>query len=377
MSVALSSPVTMLGCVQDGISAKPFPWPAGSATGVGSMPGTDPAEAIAVVVGELPDLPHLPELPARGPGADLVGRTAALLVDMPVQTTAGGWRLATRPGRDLGRAAGLMSADLDAAEAAAAGFEGTFKVQLCGPWTLAAALELSRSVQPALADQGAVADLVASLAEGVAAHVASVRRRLPAATVLVQFDEPGLPGVLAGAVPTASGLYRLPAVDGSVAADSLRQVLGAAQAPAVVHCCAPDIPFRCITSAGASAISFDLGLLRGSDEDAFGEAAESGLGMFVGAIPAVPPARTVAGSSGSQAGARQAAAPEAAARETAAAVIGLWRRIGLPLGALTEQVVVTPACGLAGVSRARARSVLTQCQSAARLIPELVEEGVR
>ncbi len=42
---------------------------------------------------------YLPELPARGPGVDLVGRTAALLIDMPVETTPGGWRIAERPGR--------------------------------------------------------------------------------------------------------------------------------------------------------------------------------------------------------------------------------------------------------------------------------------
>ena len=46
------------------------------------MPGTNPAEAMRVIAGELPDFPHLPELPDRGPGADLTGRTAALLVDM-------------------------------------------------------------------------------------------------------------------------------------------------------------------------------------------------------------------------------------------------------------------------------------------------------
>ena len=50
---------------------------AGGSTGVGSMPGTDPHEAAAVVAGEVPDLPHLVELPGRGPGADLVGRTRA------------------------------------------------------------------------------------------------------------------------------------------------------------------------------------------------------------------------------------------------------------------------------------------------------------
>jgi hypothetical protein len=55
--------------------------------------------AARIVAGELPDFPYLPELPARGPGADLAGRTAALLIDMPVETTPGGWRIAERPGR--------------------------------------------------------------------------------------------------------------------------------------------------------------------------------------------------------------------------------------------------------------------------------------
>ena len=77
---------------------------------------------------------------------------------------------------------------------------------MCGPWTLAATIELTRSQNPALADRGAVADLTQSLAEGVAAHVAEVRKRVPGATVLLQLDEPALPAALAGRVPTASGL---------------------------------------------------------------------------------------------------------------------------------------------------------------------------
>ena len=347
---------------------RPFPWPAQSATGVGSMPGTDPVEAIAVVLGELPNLPYLPELPARGPGADLVGRTLALLVDMPAETTARGWRLAERRGRDLGRASGLLEADLDAMEEAGAGYAGAFKIQLAGPWTLAAALELTRSIEPVLADPGAIADLTASLAEGVATHVNAVRNRLPGASILVQLDEPCLPHVLAGSVPSASGLRRLPPVDAPVAANGLRTVLAAAQAPVLVHCCAPDVPLGALASAGANAVSLDLSLLRRRDEDALGEVAEAGLGIAIGAVQPVS----------DPAAASQAArdSGEGAARETAAAVIALWRRIGLPLGTLTEQVVVTPACGLAGASPQRARSVLAQCQSAARLIPELIEEGV-
>jgi len=327
------------------------------------MPGTEPREAIAVVMGELPELPFLPELPARGPGGDMIGRTASLLVDMPVQTTARGWKLAAAPGRDQRRAADLMSFDLDAMQEAAAGYSGTFKIGVCGPWTLAASVELNRSVEPALADAGAVADLAGSLAEGLAAHVSEVRSRLPGATILVQIDEPGLPGVLAGSVPTASGLYRLPAVEESDAADVLGAVLAAASAPSAVHCCAPDIPFGCIRRAGATAVSFDLGVLRRSDEDGFGEAVEAAVGMFVGAIPATAPPR----------GER----PDEDGRIPATAVIDLWQRIGLPVGRITEQVVMTPACGLAGASMAYARAALARCQAAARLIPELIEEGVR
>ena len=159
------------------------------------MPGTNPAEAMRVIAGELPDFPHLPELPDRGPGADLTGRTAALLVDMPVEVTPRGWRLAERPGRDLARARSMLSSDLDVLEEVLDGFRGPVKVQLCGPWTLAATLELPRTMNVAVADPGAVADLTASLAEGAAAFAADVAKRVPGARLVVQFDEPALPAV--------------------------------------------------------------------------------------------------------------------------------------------------------------------------------------
>jgi methionine synthase II (cobalamin-independent) len=341
-----------------------LPWPAGSATGAGSMPGTDPAEACAVIMGELPDFPYLPELPARGPGADMIGRTAALLIDLPVETTAGGWKFAARPGRDQRRADSFLAFDLDAAQQAAEEYAGPYKIQVCGPLTLAARIESPRSLNPALADPGAVADLVASLAEGLARHVAAVRARIPGATVVLQVDEPALPWVLAGRVPTASGLNTVRALDETGAADALRPVLSATTALAVVHCCAENPPFLLMKEAGAGAVSFDLALLQRADLDAVAEIAEAGLGLLIGALPA--DAAAIAGS---------ADRPPRSPRETAAAVVGLWRRMTLDSRLLAAQVVLTPACGLAGLPPPAARLALEHCREAARIAPEMIEEA--
>jgi hypothetical protein len=350
--------------VQDTAADRVFPWPSASATGVGSMPGTDPAEAIRAVLGELPDLPYLPELPARGPGADMIGRTAALLLDLPVETTPGGWKLTARPGQDQRHAAGLMSADLDALQEAADGYTGPVKIQVCGPWTLAASLELSRSQDPALADAGARADLTASLAEGIAAHVAQVRGRIPGAAVLLQLDEPALPAVAAGAIPTASGLNRVPAADPAVISDGLRRVLRATTAFAVVHCCAPDIPFGMIRESGAGAVGFDASLLPRDQEDAVAESVEAGIGILLGALPTTTQTK------------RDSPAPPPSPRQTASAALALWHRMGMPPARFAEQVVITPACGLAAVSPAAARAAVAHCREAAGLVPELVQEGV-
>ena len=341
-----------------------YPWPPASATGVGSLPGTDSLETMRLVFGELPDLPHLAELPARGPGADLTGRTAALLVDLPVELTPSGWRFTVRPGRDLRRAHGFLSADLDALEEAAAGYTGPLKIQACGPWTLAAAIELIRSQDPALADPGAVADLTASLAEGLAIHVAEVRKRVPGARVVVQLDEPGLPAVIAGGVPTASGLNRLPVPELADLETRLGSIISAAAAFTVVHCCALSVPFGMIKGAGADGVGCDLSKLARADEDGLAAAVEAGLAVVAGVIPAAgvpapPPA-------------------EEAARQ----VTALWQRMGWPAardgagpGGAAAQVVLAPACGMAGATPAYARAAMARCREAARLLPELIEEA--
>jgi methionine synthase II (cobalamin-independent) len=251
----------------------------------------------------------------------------------------------------------MLSSDLDALEEVLDGYRGPLKIQLCGPWTLAATLELPYTMNVALADPGAVADLTASLAEGAAAHAAELAKRVPGARLVVQLDEPALPAVLAGLVPTASGLSRLAAVEADTVQERLALVLASLRCYTAVHCCATSVPFGIIRAAGAGAVSFDLGQLRRGEEDGVAESAEAGMGLLLGAVP-------VDG----------AAEGPKAPRETAERVVRLWRRLGLPLATCAEQAVITPACGLAGTTPAQARAVLTRCREAARILPELIEQ---
>ncbi len=323
-----------------------FPWEPGSATGIGSLPGADIREAVRIAFGEVP-LPFLPELPARGPGADLVGRTAGLLVDLPVDLYAARWRVTSRPGRDVRRILDLWERDLDALTEQADGYAGALKVQAAGPWTLAASLQLPVG-GPMLRDRGAVRELTGSLAEGLARHVAELHRRVPGAALLLQLDEPSLPAVLAGQVPTESGFATLRAVEEPDARDALRQVVAATEVPVVVHCCAADVPVSLIREAGAAGVALDLSLV--SSLDPLGEALDAGFGLFAGAFPAV-------------------GAPPPAGR-VAATVTGLWSKLGLPADRLPAQVVVTPACGAADASPADARAGLTTARDAARRLLE-------
>lgn len=333
------------------MTENPWPWAPGAATGIGSLPGTDIAEAQRVVLGELPDLPHLPELPARGPGADLIGRSAGLLVDLPVELYAGRWRVAARPGRDVRRAHDLLERDLDQMTEQAGEYGGPFKVQAAGPFTLAANLDLPIGGRM-LRDPGAVRDLTGSLAEGLRAYVADVRRRLPAATVLLQIDEPSLPAVLAGRVATESGFSAYRPVEASDSIDSLRVVVDAAGAPVIVHCCAPDVPLDVIRSCGATAVALDLDLVEKLDP--LGDALDAGLGLLAGAAPTHPPP--------------DGRAPSSA--QVAERVRQLWGRLGFAPARLAEQVVVTPACGLAGATPEYARAVLAACRDAGRRLRE-------
>jgi Cobalamin-independent synthase, Catalytic domain len=320
-----------------------------TATGVGSWPGTDAeeyAEAVRVVLGEDPDLPYLPELPGRGAAAGMVGRTLAIITDLGFDLQPAGWRLTDTSGVDHRRARSLLAQDLDQLEEQAQDFRGTFKIQVAGPWTLAAAVEKPRG-DKVLADHGARRELAQALAEGVVGHLADVRRRVGAERVVVQVDEPGLPAVLAGQVPTASGFGKHRSVHPPEASEALEWVLGVAGEEPWAHSCAAGVPWALMRGAGARGLSGDLSLLDADDLDAFAEALDAGERVALGVVPSTDPA---------------VAPTEKALVERVARVLDV---LGLDPDAVSDRLVITPTCGLAGASPAWARRATELCRTVA------------
>ena len=322
------------------------------ASGVGSMPGGAVgeeqdnarayAEATRIVLGEV-DLPHVPELPGRGAVANLTGRTLGLVVDLGADLQPAGWRLTDAAGIDQRRARSLLAQDLDTVEEQAQGITGPLKVQVAGPWTLAATVEKPRGDR-VLADHGARYELAQALAAALGEHLADLGRRFPEASLLVQVDEPALPSVLAGQVPTASGFGRHRSVHPPEASALLTEVfaaISAAGATPIAHCCAADVPVDLLRGAGAQGISVDVTALAPSAYDALASALEAGEWALLGVVPSVDPV-------------------SADDREPSTAVHRLFDMLGL---APTERTVVTPTCGLAGASPAWARRALEQARA--------------
>ena len=322
-----------------------------TASGVGAWPGTAPRQAAEVVVGELADaLAHIVELPARGVGADMLGRAGALLVDVAIDTVPRGYRIAARPGAVTRRAVSLLDEDMDALEEAweTAGLRGAgrvVKVQAPGPITLAAGLELANGHR-AITDSGAVRDLAASLAEGVAAHRAALARRLDTA-VVVQFDEPSLPAALAGELTGVTSLSPVVALDEAVAGALLDTCVATAGAEVLVHSCAPGLPWNLLQRSTISAVSVDAGTLRAADLDGVAAFVESGRAVMLGVVAATPPDK------------------RPSAEEVAAAVVAVTDRLGFGRSALRDQIGVTPACGLAEATPQWARIAIGLARRAA------------
>ena len=316
------------------------------ATGVGSMPGEDAAaylRATRTLLDELPDLPHVAELPGRGPTASMTGRALAVVSHLGADLQPAGWRLTDAPGIDHRRARSLLAQDLDVLEEQSEGYTGAFKIQVTGPWTLAATVEKPRG-DKVLSDHGARRELAQALAEGLSEHLADVRRRLPGVDrLVVQVDEPALATVLAGKVPTASGWGRHRTVHPPEASDTLGWVLSTiadAGAEPWVHSCAPGTPLGLLRGAGARGLSVDLAMTTAADHDVLAEALEAGETVVLGVVPALDPAT----------------GPDE--KQVVESVLRWLDMVGLDPATIGGTLAISPTCGLAGASDAWTRRAL-------------------
>lgn len=294
-----------------------------------------------MIVGELPALPYLPELPARGVGADMIGRAGALLVDIAIDTVPRGYRIVARPGSVTRRAASLLGEDVDAFEEAWEKAGGahpgcTVKLQAPGPVTLAASLELGNGHR-AITDPGALRELTASLAEGVAWHRDELARRL-AVPVMVQFDEPLLPAALAGRLAGVTALTPVHPVDEAVFVGLLDDCVARIGGDILLHSCAAELPWNALRRSRIGAVSVDFGTLDDEARDGLAEFIDSGRSVVLGLVPGTAPDHPPTFS------------------ELARAAAAVTDRLGFPRAVLGQRIGLSPACGLAGATEAWARA---------------------
>jgi hypothetical protein len=167
---------------------------------------------------------------------------------------------------------------------------------------------------------------------------------------VLQVDEPSLPAVLSGRLPTASGYGTLRAVDPQVAAAGLRDVLAAAgERRTAVHCCAADLNWPLLRGTGTTALSVDTTLLGPRGWESAAATLESGVALWAGMLPTDGSTTSVPA--------------------TVDALVGRWREVGLPLADL-DAVTVTPTCGLAGLTPEQARGVQQLAADTARALTE-------
>lgn len=310
-------------------------------SGLGSLPGTDFGAALRMTFDKVPDLPYLPELPARGPWAAMIGRGLGLPSGLPAEVSAGEWRLADAAGVDQRRARATWRDDLDQLEEAAEGFVGRFKVAVAGPWTIAASVGVAHSGR-VLADIGARRDLAQAVAEGVGEVLSDLARRLPGAELVLQVDEPSLPAVASGAVPTPGGYFRHRMVDLPELCRALSWITGeparrGLEVSTVLHSCARwdgGWPLGVLLGdaaggAGFDGVSVDLDQLGTADWDALAGAVDAGATVYLGCLPTTGRVRPLG--------------VDAVRRR----VLGALDRIGAP-SHMSERLVLTPSCGLAG-----------------------------
>jgi hypothetical protein len=298
----------------------------GLATGIGSLPGSDAARAVEMVLAETPRLPFVPQLPNRSPRE---GMLAQWLEVLPEVTVAPDGSVVADPGA----AAGAPTVDIDPAShsglvallAAARGREeefGRIKVQMTGPLTLGVALAAAGLPVPLAFERAA------ECAAAWAHHLqATVGARLPGTRMLLFLDEPALVQWARGDDP----------IGRDEAIDVLSSTLARVTCVTGVHVCG-DGDLRIAHAAGPDVLGLTASDALVAESDTLMRHLEADGWIAWGAVPTDRPI----GDS-----------TEGPWRR----LVGLWcelTRRGCDPVRLRTHGLVTPACGLAGHGESQA-----------------------
>lgn len=304
--------------------------PVGLSTSIGSLPHTDPSEAVDFVLQLQPRLPAAPSLPGRDRREGMIAQAARGVAGISLEADGSlmidDARLDPEaPLEDPGFSSESF-VGLRAFLAAAGDRKGPVKVSLTGPVTFGIALRAA-GVDDSLAFRVAAS----AVRQRAAALVDYVGTRVPEAQVVAFLDEPGMGMAMSPDFP----LRPLDAVDLTSSA------LAALEKGAItgLHCCSDTADWRLLMQAGPQILSLPID---GGIEHAAGALAtflERGGWVAWGAVPTDRPIGTT--------------------------VERLWRQLSLlwcelvtqgacdPL-LLRTQAMITPACGLVhhGVTQA-------------------------
>ncbi|NLE98780.1 MAG: hypothetical protein GX596_12470 [Propionibacterium sp.] len=305
-------------------------------TATGSLPGEDFRGSLKAMAEALPELLPLPELPARGVGADMVGRALGLIDGLAFDVQPSGWRLTDHSGAEHRRARSLWRRDLDDAEELLQDFDGVLKVAVAGPWTLSALVERPAG-DKLLADHGARRELAQALHAGVQELGTTLARRLPHVPVQWQLDEPGVVAVRQGRIPTASGFSKHRAVHDPEIAEAWKPFT-----EAVLHCCADGEWLDIAATSGFRSAHVDARL---TEIDAIGRWLDEGRGLVLGVVDTTAP------------------------RQGADRIVDNTRRITREVG-VSDALSLAPACGFASWKPADVLWQLDQLRTAADLVDQ-------
>ena len=311
--------------------------------GLGELPGASIIAAADIVAGETGDLRQLPILPARG--VDVVGLTTGILPGINVDAGPRSWVLSTRPQLRTRRIWDRVEADLDQCEQAWGKRIDAVKIQVAGPWTLSASIELSNGHR-ALTDTGALRDLTESLIAGIQEYSADVRARFDT-EVYVQLDEPLLAQVRDGSLPGTSQFDEIPSINDVDLGERLAGVIERAEVRYLNQTGYPPL-WKVAQVAGVETCQVTLDTVRGSEQyDGIGHALAAGMRVGLG--------MTRAGDNRDP-------------RHLAVNVARMWDELGLDRMLLTHAVDVHPRGGLANCTLLDAAAALRTARMVAEML---------